>query len=411
MKAVIFTLGCKVNTYESLSLMNGLRQLGYEVSFELSPADLYVINTCAVTAEAERKSRQAIARARKYSPDAKVIVTGCASQKNPQSFLDKEGVYLVTGAINKDRLIEIIDKDGVFIENSKEYYCKYYPIQTSMTRYFLKIQDGCDNFCSYCVIPYLRGRSRSRDPESILNELSGVKAAEVVLTGINLSAYDYKGYKLSDLLKDLSSFNVRIRLGSLEDNVVDDKLINALKGLPDFAEHFHLSLQSGSDKVLREMNRHYDTALFSRSVELIRENFPNAGITTDVIVGYSTETDEDFIKTYDFCLETAFSDIHCFEYSRREGTVGYKLPSLPDSVKKQRLSKLLQLKAQLKQSFINKNVGATLSFVPEEYKEGFTVGYTGNYLRVYVNDRLPIENKYDVTMDKPFKDGLLATVK
>ena len=408
MKAVVFTLGCKVNGYESLALMSGLKELGYEVSGKLSAADLYIINTCAVTKEAERKSRQAIARVRKFSPDAKIIVTGCASQKDPESFLKKEGVYLVTGALNKDKIIELLNQHGIVIDSSDEYYRKYYPTGDEKTRYYLKVQDGCNNFCSYCIIPYLRGRSRSRSVEDVIEELKSVNALEVVLTGINLSAYFYEGKDLADLITAMSFCNARIRLGSLEDNVVDEKLIKALKGLKDFAPHFHLSLQSGSDKVLKNMNRHYTTEVFTHSVDLIRENFEGAAITTDVIVGYATETDEDFEKTYEFCEKTRFADIHCFEYSPREGTFGYKLPQLAPEVKKARLDKLLDLKRKLKKAFAQEFIGKRLSFVPEQFRDGYTEGYTGNYLRVYVEGRVEFDGVKNIEIIGLFKDGLKA---
>jgi len=408
MKAVVFTLGCKVNGYESLSLMSGLKTLGYEVSGKLSPADLYIINTCAVTKEAEKKSRQAIARVRKFSPDAKIIVTGCASQKNPESFLKKDGVYLVTGALNKDKIIEIINQNGIILDDSDEYYRKFFPAEGEKTRYYLKVQDGCDNFCSYCVIPYLRGRSRSRSIEDIIAELNEVNPLEVVLTGINLSAYNYNGNRLFDLIYALKDYPFRIRLGSLEDNIVEEKLIYSLKSLKDFAEHFHLSLQSGSDKVLKEMNRHYTTEVFERSVNLIRENFPDAAITTDVIAGYATETEEDFNETYEFCKKMNFADIHCFEYSPREGTVGYKIPPLPPEVTKRRLDKLLGLKQKLRTTFAEKFLGKVLSFIPEQYVDGYTEGYTGNYIRVYVQGEMKSDGAKNVEIIEKFKDGLLG---
>ena len=410
MKACVFTLGCKVNSCESSSLMRGLYELGYEVTSKLCAADLYVINTCAVTREAEKKSRQAIARARKFSPNAKIIVTGCASQKSPESFLKKEGVYLVTGAINKDKLFDVINQNGVVLDDSTEYYRRYFPLELEKTRYYLKIQDGCDNFCSYCVIPYLRGRSRSRDIDDILRELDGVNCSEVVLTGINVSAYDYEGKKLPDVIYALKDYPFRLRLSSLEDNVVSEELVHALKSLKDFAPHFHLSLQSGSDKVLKEMNRHYSTKVFTDSVDLIRKNFPSAAITTDVIVGYSTETDEDFEKTYDFCKKTGFADIHCFAYSPREGTVGYRLKPLPPEVTKKRLDRLLRLKVELKKNFSTSFIGKTLSFIPEKTADGYSEGYSANYIRIYVRGELPVGEKTDVVAKELFRDGLLCEI-
>lgn len=407
MKAIVFTLGCKVNACESGSLMTGLKELGYEVSSKLAPADLYIINTCAVTKEAERKSRQAISRVRKFSPTAKIIVCGCASQKSPEDFLNKEGVYLVTGAINKEKLLDVIEDKGVFLDNSEEFYQKYYPFENDKTRHYIKIQDGCNNFCSYCVIPYLRGRSRSRKLEDIVKEVESCSAVEVVLTGINVSAYNDEGKRLTDLIDSLQNCNCRIRLGSLEDNVVNDSLLSSLAKLKDFAEHFHLSLQSGSDKVLKEMNRHYTAEEFLNSVKLIRKYFPDAAITTDVIAGYSTETDEDFEQTINLCIKAEFSDIHCFEYSRREGTVGYNLKPLPAEVKKQRLNRLLVLKKELREKYLQKAIGKKASFVPERYLNGYTEGYTGNYIRVYVPENCLGEIR-EIKLSEVYQDGLKA---
>ena len=407
MKAVVFTLGCKVNSYESSSIMRGLCELGYEVSDKLSYADLYIVNTCAVTAEAEKKSRQAIARVKKFNKDAKIIVCGCASQKSPESFIEKEGVSLVTGAMNKDKILDILFEKGIKIDDGSDYYEKFTAIEGFKTRSFVKIQDGCDNFCSYCIIPYLRGRSRSRPIESIERELDSLSAKEVVLTGINISKYSFDGKTLNDLVSRLKKYPFRIRLGSIEDVIIDRELLSALASLPDFAEHFHLSLQSGSDKVLKEMNRKYTTEKFLDSVALIREYFPSAAITTDVIAGYSTETDEDFAKTLDFCEKVRFADIHCFEYSKRDGTAGAKFKELPAAVKKDRLNRLLELKKRLKSEYIDSFIGKELSFLPEDTEDGYTVGYTGNYIKIYVDKKVE-GDFYKVRLKERFGDGCLA---
>jgi threonylcarbamoyladenosine tRNA methylthiotransferase MtaB len=225
MKAVVFTLGCKVNSCESASITKGLIDLGYEVSDELGYADLYVLNTCAVTAEAEKKSRQAVARVRAKNPNAKIIVTGCASQKNPSSFLEKEGVTVVTGTQFKQKIAELLTENGNFVfENEKQYQEMQTPL-TDKVRAFIKVQDGCNNFCSYCIIPYLRGRSRSREPELVVCEIDKLKPLEAVLTAINLSAYSCDGKSLKDLILALKGLKTRIRLGSLEENVISDEFL------------------------------------------------------------------------------------------------------------------------------------------------------------------------------------------
>ncbi len=410
MKAVVFTLGCKVNSCESNSLIKGLEDLGYVVSDELEFADLYVINTCAVTKEAEKKSRQAIARVKKQNPSAKIIVTGCASEKCPESFSSKNGVDVVTGTSSKEKILELIEKKGEYIFPPETEYHELPLSKTVKTRAFVKIQDGCNNFCSYCIIPYLRGRSRSRSMESIKNEILTLNAYETVLTAINLSAYNYDGKDLTDLINCLSSVDTRIRFGSLEENVISEDLMIALKNLKDFAPHFHLSLQSGSDNTLKAMNRKYTTKEYREGVNLIRKYFPNAGITTDVIVGYPTETESDFIASYNFVKEMEFSDVHAFCFSPREGTVAYNLKDLDGNVKKQRLNKLLELKEQLKSRFLSKNLQTFQDVVIEEYVDGYSSGYTGNYIKVYIKGF--VENgKYKVYLTKEYNGGLLAEIK
>ena len=256
MKAVVYTLGCKVNDVESGSIIRGLETLGYEVSREMEKADLYVINTCAVTAEAERKSRQTVGKAIKCNPDAKIIVCGCASEKSPTDFVEKGAtVYAVTGAQRKMRVLEIVQSgfaegmQGVCIESEKEYDEMPLP-ECLKTRNFVKIQDGCNRFCSYCVIPYLRGRSRSRVLESAAEEILASTAQETVVTGIDVSEYkDEKGRDLADLMLAVKDANTRIRLGSLEVSLITERFLGALKEVKGFAPQVHLSLQSGSTKV------------------------------------------------------------------------------------------------------------------------------------------------------------------
>lgn len=407
MKAVVFTLGCKVNSCESESLVAGLKAMGYETSEELSYADLYIINTCAVTAEAEKKSRQTIARARKFNENAKIIVTGCASQKVPEDFLKKKGVTLVTGAKSKDKILSLLDKEGVEIEQKDEYYEEFLPEKSDRTRAFIKVEDGCNNFCSYCIIPYLRGRVRSRNPENVVAEIEHLKPLEAVITGINLSSYNYNNMGFKELIDALIDVDCRIRLGSLEVNVITEEFLSSLKKLKDFAPHFHLSLQSGSTAVLKTMNRRYTAEEFLNKCELIRKFFPSAALTTDIIVGYSTETEENFEETLDTARKAAFADIHCFPYSKREGTAGAKLKEIPYAVKAERTDRLLKLKAELKEAFIERNLGEIHELIPEETTDGYLVGYTENYIRCYVKSDF-INKKIKIRLTKPFRDGALA---
>ncbi|MGN0818949.1 MAG: tRNA (N(6)-L-threonylcarbamoyladenosine(37)-C(2))-methylthiotransferase MtaB [Christensenellaceae bacterium] len=409
MKAVVFTLGCKVNFCESSQIINGLKSKGYEVSDELGYADLYVLNTCAVTREAEKKSRQAIARIRKFNGLAPIYVLGCASQKKPEDFLKKQGVKVVMGTSKKDKILSMLDKEGVFVESDESYFQEFMPVLKTKSKSFVKIQDGCNNFCSYCIIPYLRGRCRSRKVDSVIGEINYLNPLEVVLTGINLSAYNDDGVTLSDLLLKLKDLKTRIRLGSLEVNVLDEKFLKNAMQLYDFAPHFHLSLQSGCDKILKDMNRRYTTADYKRAVQLIRKYFSDAAITTDIIVGYPTETEEDFRQTLEFVEEIGFSDIHCFPFSPREGTKAYDLKDLSAEVKNDRLDRLMQYKKSSKNKFINKNVGKILSFLPETEKDGYLAGYSENYIRVYAKGDF-VEKIVKVKVLRPYLDGVEAEI-
>ena len=415
MRAVVYTLGCKVNDVESGSIIRGLEGLGYEVSRELVEADLYVINTCAVTAEAERKSRQTVGKAIKCNPSAKIIVCGCASEKSPTAFLEKgHTVYAVTGAQRKNKVLEIVSEGlekegkGICLEVEKSYEEMPLP-ECLKTRNFVKIQDGCNRFCSYCVIPYLRGRSRSRLMESAAEEILQSTAQETVVTGIDVSEYkDENGRDLADLMLAVKDANTRIRLGSLEVSLITPRFLAALKEVKRFAPQFHLSLQSGSDKVLKSMNRHYTRAEYLEKCRMIYEVFPDAAITTDIIVGFPTETEEDFEASLRIVEEAGFAQIHAFPYSPREGTNAYKrYKELPFAVKKERVERLLEKGADEKKKYMERFIGKTVELVPENCFDGFTEGYSENYMRVYVEGEME-KQPTQVCVEGLFKDGVLA---
>ncbi len=406
MKAVVFTLGCKVNGCESASLLRGLEERGYEVSDELVPADLYILNTCAVTAEAEKKSRQAVARIRAAAPQARIYVCGCAAERMPSQFAGKEGVRLVTGTMHKGGIPELLDEEGVRISPAETCFEELPSPRFLQTRAYVKVQDGCNNFCSYCIIPYLRGRSRSRPLESAAAEILSCPAEEVVITGIDVSSYRDGARDLADLLRAVKDAKARIRLGSLETHAVTERLLAAAKEVRDFAPHFHLSLQSGSDAVLRAMNRKYTRAEFLRKAALVREAFPSAALTTDIIVGFPTETEEDFEATLALAEEARFSQIHCFAYSRRAGTAAAKLKELAPQVKKERLGRLMALGRRLRGEYEGAFLGKTLELVPEEEKDGYTEGYSENYIRLYV--RGSVKKRTRVRALERYKDGLLC---
>ena len=417
MKAVVFTLGCKVNDVESGSIIRGLEEMGYEVSREMEYADLYVINTCAVTAEAERKSRQTVSKAVKCNPLAKVLVCGCASEKNPSSFLQKGAtVYAVTGAQRKNKVLEIVQSGmpgeglGATLETEKTYEEMLLP-ECLKTRNFVKVQDGCNRFCSYCIIPYLRGRSRSRSLESAANEIMQSTAQETVVTGIDVSEYkDEQGRDLADLMLAVKDTPTRIRLGSLEVSLITERFLSALKQIKSFAPQFHLSLQSGSDAVLKSMNRKYTRAEYLEKCLMIYEAFPNAAITTDIIVGFPTETEADFEDSLRIVEEAGFSQIHAFPYSPREGTNAYKkYKELPAAVKKERVERILKKGAEQKNKYLQKLIGTDLEIVPEHCIDGITEGYSENYIRLYVDGEIGKQPTH-VRVESVYKDGLKAVL-
>ena len=409
MKTAVINIGCKVNQCECDSLMTGLKQLGHEVSDELVFADNYIINTCAVTKEAERKSRQFVGKVKRINPKADVYVIGCASEKNAEQFSIK-GVKYVSGTAKKEAVLQMIS--GVHIADLPDEY-EQLPLGTNFrARAYVKIEDGCNNFCAYCIIPYLRGRCRSRSIESIREEC--LKLAqdtdEIVLTGINVSCYGPDiGTSLGALILALSDLPARIRLSSLEANVIDEDFLQTLVKAGNVCPHFHLSLQSGSDTVLQSMHRRYTAEEYKQKVDLIRSYFPTAAITTDIIVGFPTETEELFEETLAFAEAIGFANIHVFPYSRRFGTEAYPLGALPDAVMADRVRRLTELRDRLKKAYESPFVGSDLEVVVETSDGVFAEGYSENYIRVYIPDRdFTPGKKITVTIEGERADGLLA---
>ncbi len=414
MKFVVFTLGCKVNKYESDAMMRKLSDNGFDVSDRLEPADAYIINTCTVTAEADKKSRQAVSRVLKSNPDARVYIMGCSSQRDLMQYADKPNVSLITGTASKSAMLENI-MAGISPLNYPPslmaplptvYEQEPFPFP-SRTRSLLKVQDGCNNFCSYCIIPYVRGRSRSRGLDSIADEARrlAIETKEIVLTGINLSAYGKDtGSSLAELVRSLSDINVRKRLGSLECEVIDDELLSAMRD-GGFCEHFHLSLQSGCDAVLKAMNRHYDTHYYLGKVELIRKYFPNAGITTDIICGFPTETEENHRESLAFVEQVGFSDAHVFPYSKRDGTPAARLAQIKNSVKQRRASEMSAVTEKSKTAFLSAQCGKVYPVYLEEKDGDFYVGYTPNYIKVYTSSD-GVKRIINLRMGEIYKEGV-----
>ncbi len=411
-KVVIITLGCKQNKYESDCMANILKSNGYEVFEELVPADVYIINTCAVTSEAEKKSRQYISKCKKLNDSAKIVICGCASEKNAGQFESKENVFSIIGNEGKEKILEYITKSiKQKNELSKDYISPSNPQKTT-TREHIKIQDGCNNFCSYCIIPYLRGRSRSRDLNSIVDEakLIATRSKEIVLTGIDISSYKV-GDKpaLALLMSSLKDIDAQIRLGSLEVGVITRELMEVVKSMPNFAPHFHLSLQSGDEQILKKMNRHYTPDEFFEKTKLIREYFPDANLTTDVIVGFAGETQEQFENTKAFIEKVGFSYVHVFPYSKREGTRAYSFEDLPMQTKKQRVAILEELNKTLKSNYLSKFLGRKGTVLIEEKKTYFE-GFSPEYIRCYLDGDVDCSHVYNIQFVELFEDGIKVKI-
>ncbi len=397
MKFYIYTLGCKVNSYESRIMTEDLINAGYvEEKDNNIPADIYIINTCSVTNTADSKSLKLIRQAIKKNKDAIIVVCGCLAQVKPET-VNIEGVDIVIGNKNKSKVSEYINE---YVKNKNKktdiYDISNVEFETMQlnnfdkTRAFIKIQDGCNNFCAYCIIPYTRGSVRSKPREDILNEidhltLNGHK--EIVLTGIHTGNYgsEFDNYDFADLLNEIVKIKKlsRIRISSIEITELNDRVLEIIKNNNVLVDHLHIPLQSGSDEILKLMNRKYDTKYFIEKINKIRKIRPDISITTDVIVGFPNETDKNFNETIETIKKVDFSKLHVFPYSKREGTKAATMEGqIKEEVKKQRVMELLKLSKELENKYMNKFIGKTLTFIPEVYKDGYLIGHTGNYLLI-----------------------------
>ena len=415
MLASVVTLGCKVNEYESQSILNQLKQSGYEITEGLVKADVYIVNTCAVTNTAERKSRQVLAKIEKLNPNAKIVVCGCATQNNPTQFLINKNVIALTGNAGKEEIIKFIEKENKTLPEIDHtcYKNMARPIETR-TRQFIKIQDGCDFFCSYCLIPYVRGRSRSRDLCDIIDEIKNTQANEIVLTGINMSDYKINGkLALKELVKAVDKLGKRFRISSIECNALDDEMLEILANSKNFCPHFHLSLQSACNETLKRMNRHYTIEEFKAIVRKIKNKFNNPHIATDIIVGFKGETDEEFEDTVKNLKEIEFSSMHIFPYSERSGTVASKMGGAVDKcTTKQREKVLQELNAEFKQKFLNANLNTTHTVLVEEIDGEYSLGYTENYIYTYIKGQHNVGDIVSVRLTEIYNNGMKAeTVK
>ena len=429
MKVALTTLGCKVNQVET-EVMEGLfRHRGYEVVNFTEPADVYVINTCSVTHLGERKSRQLIRRANRLNKEAVIAVTGCYAQIAPKEIASIEGVRVVIGTQQRSQIVDLVEQarqeDGLFNQVNDIMHTREFediPLYGAphRTRAFLKIQDGCCNFCSFCIIPYTRGPIRSRSLLSIkaaIDKLVEENFHEVVLTGIHLGAYgrEFKDPKvtLSDAVEIcLANPKLkRLRLGSLESIEVSPRLLELMHEEKRFTRHLHLPLQSGSDAILKAMNRHYKAEDFAKLIANIRNEVADIAISTDIIVGFPGETDELFEESLNFAKSIGFAKMHVFPYSKRMGTPAAKMADQVDeAVKKQRVHLMQQMADEASQKFHEKFLGRTMEVLFEQEHEGYTEGLTTNYIRVYVPGKIESGTLCEVRLNELFRDGIVGEI-
>lgn len=399
-----YTLGCKVNFYDTEAIWQLFKQEGYEqVDFEQT-ADVYLINTCTVTNTGDKKSRQIIRRAVRRNPEAIVAVTGCYAQTSPAEILDIPGVDLVIGTQDRDKIMPLIKEiqekrqpiNAVRnIMKTREFEELDVPDFADRTRAFLKIQEGCNNFCTFCIIPWSRGLSRSREPQSVVTQAKQLVAAgykEIVLTGIHTGGYgdDLENYRLSDLLWDLDKIEglERVRISSIEASQIDQKMLDVLKGSSKMCRHFHIPLQAGSNEVLKRMRRKYTVEEFEEKIKMIRDFMPDVAITTDIIVGFPGETDELFREGFEAIRRIGFSEMHVFPYSKRTGTPAARMEDQVDEeIKHARVHELINLSEQMQLAYAEQFVGQVLDVIPEKDEkgtagEGYACGLSDNYLQV-----------------------------
>ena len=401
MKVAIYTLGCKVNLYESEVIMNSFKKSGYKIVDFEDNADIVIINTCTVTNTSDKKSRNIIRQAVKKHENAVIVVMGCYSQVRSADIKEIDGVDIIIGNTKKSKVVSLVEE---YLKNKKSIteiddimHTDFEPMELdtfeTRTRAFVKIQDGCNNFCSYCIIPYSRGNIRSKEKDDVVSEIkclvkNGYK--EVVLTGIHTGHYgkDKYDYDFSDLLSELCKIDnlKRIRISSIEITELDSKFIDVLKNNKVIVNHMHIPLQSGCDKTLKEMNRKYDTKYYLDKINLIRSIRPNISITTDLIVGFPNETEEDFNNTLSFLRKVKFSKIHVFPYSRRKGTKADLMDNqIDEQTKHKRVKEVLKLSEELEIEYMNKFINTDVLVLIEKYENGIISGHTENYIPVKAN--------------------------
>ena len=399
------TLGCKVNQYETNAMIQKFIEKGYNLVEYTEKADIYIINTCTVTNMSDRKSRQMLRRVKDLNPHAIVVACGCYAQVAKEELKKISEIDLILGNNEKKEIVKYIEqyiKENHKIQNTEDVmhtreFVDFGDVTyTEKTRAVIKVQDGCDRFCSYCIIPYARGRVRSRKPESVISEIKNIAKQgikEVVITGIHVASYgkDFKNeYRLIDLLEEINNIKgiERIRLGSIEPLLIDKEFITRLKKLEKICHHFHLSLQSGCDETLKRMNRRYSTKEFEDIVEILRKSYNDVVLTTDIIVGFPGESEEEFNKTYEFLKKIKFYKMHIFKYSQRKGTKAASMEKQIDgNIKEFRSQKLIDLSDENEKEYNKSYIGEKVEVLFEEKKDGFYKGHTKNYILIYLPEK------------------------
>lgn len=437
------TLGCKVNQYETNAMAQKFLEKGYQIIEEITPEnedikpDICIINTCTVTNMSDRKSRQMLRRMKEKNPSTIVVAVGCYAQVAKEELSKIPEIDLVLGNNEKVEIVKHVEEytnnhiNNVELDDvmySKEFSDFGDVTYTEKTRAVIKIQDGCDRFCSYCIIPYARGRVRSRKPENIISEITQIASKgikEVVITGIHIASYgkdfamskDSKltNYRLIDLLEEINEIQgiQRIRLGSIEPLLITVEFVERLKKLEKICHHFHLSLQSGCDETLKRMNRRYTTEQFKEIVRLLRGAYSDVNLTTDIIVGFPGETDEEFNKTYQFLKEIKFYKMHIFKYSPRKGTKAAVMPNqINGDIKEERSKKLIELSDRNEIEYNKSYIGKNVEVLFEEEKNGIYKGHTQNYIMVYCQSKEKLDNKIiDVVCEKSEKEHIIAIME
>ena len=417
-KIAFITLGCKVNLYDTEAMAELFTEKGYEVVDFEEYADVYLINTCTVTNLGDKKSRQMIRRAKRINPNSVVVATGCYAQVASEEVAKIEGINIVIGTKNRSEIVETVEnyvaENGVVnnvsdIMGEKEFEPLQISRLTNRTRAYIKIQEGCNRYCTYCIIPYARGPIRSRKPEEVVEEVkklaeNGFK--EVVLTGIHVASYglDLGNITLADIIEKVHSVDgiERIRFSSMEPLAIDNEFVARMSKLPKVCDHYHLSLQSGCNRTLKRMNRKYNAEQYAEACERLRNAFPNVAITTDIIVGFPDETEEDFKESLAFAERLKLDKIHTFPYSPKRGTPAAKMKNqISGDVKSQRSKEMIALSDKMNIDFLNNNIGKTVPVLFEDMENGFWQGHTTNYIKVLAKSDENLNNKIvDVKLDK-----------